>query len=81
MSMAETLRIARAFRSKCSVLFALSGRNQSPCPYACPASDWAEGGLTLEDLGRTAQLFKDAGVDIIHASSGETVKWQKASIW
>lgn len=40
-------------------------------------SDWADGGLTLEDLAITARLFKQAGVDIIHASSGQTVPWQK----
>jgi anthraniloyl-CoA monooxygenase len=40
-------------------------------------SDWADGGLTLEDLGIYARLFKQAGVDIIHASSGQTVPWQK----
>jgi len=41
------------------------------------SSDWADGGLTLDDLKTIAQAFKDAGVDIIHASSGQTVPWQK----
>lgn len=40
-------------------------------------SDWAEGGLTLDDLAVIAKAFKAAGVDIIHASSGQTVPWQK----
>jgi anthraniloyl-CoA monooxygenase len=40
-------------------------------------SDWAEGGLSLEDLAIIGRMFKDAGVDIIHASSGQTVSWQK----
>jgi len=41
------------------------------------SSDWAEGGLTLDDLRAIAAAFKDAGVDIIHASSGQTVAHQK----
>ena len=41
------------------------------------SSDWAEGGLSLEDLKCIAEAFKTAGADIIHCSSGETVKWQK----
>lgn len=43
--------------------------------FSC--SDWAPGGLSLDDLAIYARLFKDAGVDIIHASSGQTVPWQK----
>jgi anthraniloyl-CoA monooxygenase len=43
--------------------------------FSC--SDWAEGGLSLEELGVIARLFKQAGVDVIHASSGQTVPWQK----
>ena len=41
------------------------------------SSDWAEGGLTLDDLKAIALAFKAAGVDMIHASSGQTVPWQK----
>jgi anthraniloyl-CoA monooxygenase len=48
-----------------------------PMSVRLSSSDWAEGGLTLEDLKIIAQGFKDAGVDIIHASSGQTVPWQK----
>ena len=48
-----------------------------PISVRLSSSDWADGGLTLEDLRVIAQGFKDAGVDIIHASSGQTVDWQK----
>lgn len=48
-----------------------------PMSVRLSCSDWAEGGLCLEDLALTARLFKAAGVDIIHASSGQTVPWQK----
>lgn len=50
---------------------------EKPMSVRLSSSDWAEGGLDLEDLRITAQAFKDAGVDIIHASSGQTVPWQK----
>jgi anthraniloyl-CoA monooxygenase len=48
-----------------------------PMSVRLSCSDWAEGGLCLEDLAAIAQAFKAAGVDIIHASSGQTVPWQK----
>lgn len=48
-----------------------------PMSVRLSCSDWAEGGLTLEDLTIYARLFKQTGADIIHASSGQTVPWQK----
>jgi len=48
-----------------------------PMSVRLSSSDWAPGGLTLDDLAVIAGLFKEAGVDIIHCSSGETVRWQK----
>lgn len=48
-----------------------------PMSVRISCSDWAEGGLSLDDLKTTCHAFREAGVDIIHASSGETVKWQK----
>jgi anthraniloyl-CoA monooxygenase len=48
-----------------------------PMSVRLSCSDWAEGGLTGEDLATFARLFKAEGVDIIHASSGQTVPWQK----
>lgn len=48
-----------------------------PMSVRLSSSDWAQGGMTLDDLQVIAQSFKDAGVDIIHASSGQTVPWQK----
>jgi anthraniloyl-CoA monooxygenase len=48
-----------------------------PMSVRLSCSDWTEGGLSLEDLKVIASAFKDAGADIIHCSSGETVKWQK----
>lgn len=50
---------------------------ERPMSVRLSSSDWAEGGMTLEDLTTIANEFKQAGVDIIHASSGETVRWQK----
>lgn len=48
-----------------------------PMSVRLSSADWAEGGLSLDDLAIIGRAFKDAGVDIIHCSSGETVKWQK----
>ncbi len=48
-----------------------------PMSVRLSSTDWAEGGLSLDDLAAIAKAFKDAGVDIIHASSGQTVPWQK----
>ncbi len=50
---------------------------EKPMSVRLSCCDWAEGGLSLEDLAVIAGAFKEAGVDIIHCSSGETVKWQK----
>lgn len=51
--------------------------SERPISVRLSASDWAEGGLSLDDLAIYAHGFKAAGVDIIHASSGQTVPWQK----
>lgn len=48
-----------------------------PMSVRLSCSDWAPGGLSLDDLAVYALLFKQAGADIIHASSGQTVPWQK----
>ena len=50
---------------------------EKPMSVRLSSSDWAEGGLDLDDLKTIAQAFKGAGVDVIHASSGQTVPWQK----
>ena len=44
-----------------------------PISVRLSASDWAPGGLSEEELVETAQAFKDAGVDSIDISSGQTV--------
>ena len=51
--------------------------DDKPMSVRFSCSDWAEGGLSLDDLKVIAAAFKGAGVDIIHASSGQTVPWQK----
>ena len=50
---------------------------EKPISLRLSCGDWATGGLTLDDLATYARLFKAAGADIIHASSGQTVPWQK----
>ncbi|NLJ62528.1 MAG: bifunctional salicylyl-CoA 5-hydroxylase/oxidoreductase [Alcaligenaceae bacterium] len=41
------------------------------------ATDWAEGGTTVDEAVEIARLFKAAGADLIDVSSGEVVKEQK----
>lgn len=48
-----------------------------PISVRLSCADWAEGGVSLDDLALYARLFKRAGVDVLHASSGQTVPWQK----
>jgi anthraniloyl-CoA monooxygenase len=50
---------------------------ERPMSVRLSCSDWAEGGLSLDELRLIALAFKHAGVDIIHCSSGQTVPWQK----
>jgi anthraniloyl-CoA monooxygenase len=41
------------------------------------ATDWADGGLSEDDLLLIVRAFKEAGVDLIDVSTGQTVPWQK----
>lgn len=48
-----------------------------PMSVRLSAWDWAEGGLDWDDLRATATAFKEAGVDLIDVSTGQTVPHQK----
>jgi anthraniloyl-CoA monooxygenase len=48
-----------------------------PLSVRISATDWADGGLTDEDLLVMARELKTAGVDLIDVSTGQTVPWQK----
>ncbi len=48
-----------------------------PMSVRVSASDWHPGGLTEADLTKMAHLFKEAGVDLMDVSSGQTVPEQK----
>jgi anthraniloyl-CoA monooxygenase len=48
-----------------------------PMSVRISASDWVEGGITEEDTFAIANAFKDAGVDLIDVSAGQTVPDQK----
>ncbi len=54
--------------------------DHKPMSVRISASDWAPGGISLDDVVAIAKAFKAAGADIMHVSSGETVKWQKP-VW
>jgi anthraniloyl-CoA monooxygenase len=48
-----------------------------PLSVRISATDWADGGFSEEDLLTITRAFKDAGVDLIDVSTGQTVPWQK----
>ena len=48
-----------------------------PMSVRISAHDWADGGNTDEDALLIAQLFKDAGADLIDVSSGQTTRAAK----
>jgi anthraniloyl-CoA monooxygenase len=45
-----------------------------PMSVRISAHDWAPGGITPDDSVAVARLFKEAGADIIHVSSGQVSK-------
>ncbi|MEZ0006453.1 anthraniloyl-CoA monooxygenase [Flavobacterium sp. 28YEA47A] len=48
-----------------------------PISVRISANDWAEGGITSEDVLEIAKAFQQAGADCIDVSSGYTVNYQK----
>ena len=50
---------------------------QKPMSVRISASDWAENGISEEDVIYIANAFKSAGADIINVSTGNTVEHQK----
>ncbi|WP_020400342.1 tRNA-dihydrouridine synthase [Kordiimonas gwangyangensis] len=48
-----------------------------PISVRISAWDWAPGGMNWDDLKVICTAFKDAGVDLINVSSGQTVPHQK----
>ncbi|HEX5459015.1 MAG TPA: bifunctional salicylyl-CoA 5-hydroxylase/oxidoreductase [Steroidobacteraceae bacterium] len=48
-----------------------------PLSVRISATDWAEGGLSEADLLVIVRAFRDAGVDLVDVSTGQTVPWQK----
>lgn len=48
-----------------------------PISVRLSAADWFPGGITEDDLIAASELFKNAGVDIINVSTGQTVSDDK----
>ncbi|MEO8250577.1 MAG: bifunctional salicylyl-CoA 5-hydroxylase/oxidoreductase, partial [Burkholderiales bacterium] len=61
------------------VLKAMRAAWPEPLPMSVriSAHDWAPGGITDDDAVQIARLFKDAGVDFIDVSSGQTTRAAK----
>lgn len=51
-----------------------------PMSVRLTACDWAENGITDDEVLLIAQAFKDAGADVIDVSSGNTVSHQKPEV-
>ena len=52
-------------------------KQDKPMSVRISASDWAENGISEEDVLQIATAFKTAGADIINVSTGNTVENQK----
>jgi anthraniloyl-CoA monooxygenase len=62
------LEVLEAVRAECA---------EKPLSVRLSSSDWAQGGLTEDELIAIARAMKTAGADILDLSSGQTVPWQK----
>ena len=47
-----------------------------PMSARISATDWADGGLSEDDLLVITRTFREAGLDLIDVSTGQTVPWQ-----
>lgn len=54
--------------------------NDKPLFVRISASDWAEGGWSIDDSIKLAVVLKQTGVDVIDCSSGGAVKHQKITV-
>ncbi len=50
---------------------------EKPISVRISAVDWADGGMTADGAVEVARRLKEAGVDIIDVSAGQTVPWQE----
>ncbi len=50
---------------------------EKPMSVRISATDWAENGISEDDVITIATAFKNAGVDVINVSTGNTVEHQK----
>ncbi|OYU79054.1 MAG: oxidoreductase [Flavobacterium sp. BFFFF1] len=54
--------------------------SDKPMSVRISASDWAENGITMEEVISISNAFKEAGADIINVSTGNTVSHQKPQL-
>lgn len=83
LSNKRTDRYGGSFDNRMRFLLEIIDAIRSQWPDELPlflrisASDWAEGGWTVEDSQRLAQVVKDKGVDLVDCSSGGLVSYAK----
>ncbi|WP_330256034.1 bifunctional salicylyl-CoA 5-hydroxylase/oxidoreductase [Nocardia sp. NBC_00565] len=51
--------------------------SDQPVSVRISATDWAEGGNTIDDAVQIARAFAQHGADVLHVSSGQVVKHEK----
>ncbi|WP_339844608.1 NADPH dehydrogenase NamA [uncultured Dokdonia sp.] len=74
------------FENRARMLLEVTERIRTVVPVQMPlfvrisATEWAEGGHTIEDSLKIAQLLKDSGVDLIDCSTGGVVKNQEIPV-
>ena len=52
-----------------------------PISVRLSCHDWTDGGNTPEDAAIFAEMFKEAGADLIDCSSGQVSKAEQAGLW
>ncbi len=75
--MAAATRTARASRSKVFRAIRAVWPADKPISVRLSCHDWTEGGNTPEDAAIFADMFKQAGADLIDCSSGQVSKEEK----
>lgn len=83
LSNTRTDEYGGSFENRIRFLLHIVDAIQSAWPERLPlfvrisASDWADGGWTIDDSVQLARILKQIGVDLIDASSGGTVPYAK----
>lgn len=74
------------FKNRIRILLEITDAVKQALPGGCPlfirisATDWVEGGFTIDDSVQLAKILKEHGVDLIDCSSGGNSPAQKITV-